>query len=428
MVFHYSYIHFLNYYFEYANFPLFPASNLTMFITYVIAALPCFFYNGFKMISSFIAIFIYILLYIPTVVCVAIALDIDFVTKIIVQFVFFISMSMFFYADRVNIVQSNKDAKKFISFKSIAVIMILLTLEPLFVYRNNLKFVSFSDVYIQRFANFEIGTDVFTAYISTWLSSLIIPICLLYGIISKKVIYYILGVGSCVILYMATASKGTILMPLILLGLYHLFIRFGMKNIYPAIIISLTSIMMLLMYFTSGPESPIFIVTSIFIWRVVGTCGQLNFTYYDFFSHHPKIYYTHVGPYNAIVNSYPYGDLPISRVVGQYYWTQDMNANANFWATDGLASMGLPGVVIISIVFTALLIVLNMITRNYNKMFLILLFIPFLGTLLNTSLFQSMWSGGGLFIMLLLYYLKTNDARIKEQPDEEPIEVEPVIT
>jgi len=115
-----------------------------------------------------------------------------------------------------------------------------------------------------------------------------------------------------------------------------------------------------------------------------------------------------VRPINALLGSYPYGDMPISRVLGQYYWTEDMNANANFWATDGIAAMGLVGVFLISLVFCLFLIFLNSITKEYNKIFLILLFYPFLSTLLNTSLFQTMWSGGGLFIIILLLFLKTD--------------------
>jgi hypothetical protein len=382
----------------------------------MLAALPSVFYNGFKEISSFIAIFIYILLYIPTIVCVAIGLNIDPVTKFIVQLVFFASITLFLLADRIILFKQNKRFKKFISFKFILILTILFTLVPLYVYRGNLRFVSFNEVYTQRFSNMDIGDDLFTSYITTWLSSLLIPLCVLYGIITKKMLYFLVGLGSSVILYMATASKGTILMPFILYGLYFLLVRFGLKNMYSVLLLSLAGLMSLLLVVTTGPESPIFIVTSILLWRVVGTGGHLNFIYYDFFTTHPYIYYSHIGPVNAITHSYPYGDLVISRVVGQYYWTAEMNANANFWATDGIASLGMLGVLIISVVFFFLLILLNSITRNYNKMFLVLLFIPFLGTLLNTSLFQSMWSGGGLFIMLLLFFLKTDYKSIYTLP------------
>lgn len=415
VVFYISYIYFLNLYFEYANFPLYPASTGTLITSFIIAALPSLLYNGFKAISSFIAVFIYIFLYMPTIVCVAIALNIGFETKLLIQSVFLVSICMFLYADKVVLYKTSRSFKRFISFRTILIIMILFTLVPLYVYRSNLRFVSFDEVYTQRFANMDLGTDVFTSYLTSWLGSLIIPLCLLYGIISKKYIYFILGTASCVILYMATASKGTILMPFILLGLYYLFKRFGLNNIYPSLLIALSVFIGALLIFTSGTESPIFIVTSILIWRVVGTGGQLNFIYYDFFTSHPNIYYSHIGPVNAITKSYPYGDLAISRVIGQYYWTEDMNANANFWATDGIASFGLAGVLIVSVVFFFLLVLLNTITRNYNKMFLVLLFIPFLGTLLNTSLFQSMWSGGGFFIMLLLFFLKANDNKIYNQ-------------
>ena len=77
-----------------------------------------------------------------------------------------------------------------------------------------------------------------------------------------------------------------------------------------------------------------------------------------------------------------------------------MNANANFWATDGIAAMGLPGVALISVAATLLLALINTVTRQYDRLFATLCFLPFVITLLNQSLFSSFWSGGAFFLIV----------------------------
>jgi hypothetical protein len=134
--------------------------------------------------------------------------------------------------------------------------------------------------------------------------------------------------------------------------------------------------------------------------------NYFNGHYYEYFSTHPKTYYSHIGPVNFFTQSYPYHDLGLGQVVGQYFWSSDMNANANFWATDGFAAMGLAGIAFISVIMFLLLVVTNMVTKNINRLFVLLLFVPIIGSVTNTSLFSTMWSGGGFFMIIVITLLK----------------------
>jgi hypothetical protein len=68
--------------------------------------------------------------------------------------------------------------------------------------------------------------------------------------------------------------------------------------------------------------------------------GQLNILYYDFFSKHTQTHYSHIGLFNIFIKSYPY-EQPLGFVIGKYFYNSDeLNANANFWATDGFAAWG----------------------------------------------------------------------------------------
>ena len=411
MTYFLCYIYFLNYYFEYLHFPLFMPSGLLLFISFIISAAPSLLYKGYKSISSFISTFIFIVLYIPTIITFALAHNDSSVNIIKIQFVYFVSMCLLFIADRVVFVTSGKRFPQIISFRSILLLTIICSVYSLYVFRGNLKLVSFANVYTLRSANIDIGIDTVTRYITAWLNSLFIPVCALHGILNKHYFYFLVGVSSSLALYMCTASKSTILMPFIMLGLYFLLSISRKADIFSSMIITLTLLMLglLLVLNFQGMDSPLAMLASIIILRVIATGGILNVLYYEFFLDHPNTYYSHIGPINFFTNWYPYGDVSIGQVIGAYFVSDDLNANANFWASDGIASIGIIGVLVISIILFVIVVFLNTISKRHNQFFLILLFIPLLGTLLNTSLFQTMWSGGGFFITLLLLLLKTEN-------------------
>jgi hypothetical protein len=142
------------------------------------------------------------------------------------------------------------------------------------------------------------------------------------------------------------------------------------------------------------------LAAAIVLNRTIGNGGQLTVAYYDFFSFYEKTGYSHVHGLSLITKPYPYGDLIPGQVVGRFYWSPFANANANFWATDGIAAIGLPGVAIISVVTMLLFVAMNAVTQRHDRLFAILCFLPFVTTLLNQSLFSSFWSGGALFLMV----------------------------
>ena len=82
------------------------------------------------------------------------------------------------------------------------------------------------------------------------------------------------------------------------------------------------------------------------------------------------------------------------------------NANANFWTTDGVAAMLLPGILIINSLFFLFLIILNSITDKINRNFVFVLFVPSIVYLLNASFFTFLLSSGGLICILILLFFK----------------------
>ena len=78
------------------------------------------------------------------------------------------------------------------------------------------------------------------------------------------------------------------------------------------------------------------------------------------------------------------------------------NANANFFLTDGLAAAGFWGVLGIGLVFYLLLHLVNSISYRYRMSDLLIIFLPSLSYILNTSLFTTLLSNGLLILFLLI--------------------------
>lgn len=397
------YVWILNYYFDYAGFALYPRDTMFLTLAYVIAVLPTFCYRGWRTISSVISVFVYALLYIPIILSFALGSSRSIAEVVLIQLTFMFCMCLLFLADSIVVKNPLYLQTRWELVRPLLAVTIAFTLYMLVVYRGNLHFVSFGPaIYEQRSANAELGAGILARYLSSWLSTVCVPLCLAYGLVGRNYKYFAAGSVACVTLYMASASKVVILLPLVYIGFYVVFSSGRVRVFYPTLVSALSLILAALLKVTTL-GSMTFLISSLLLYRTIGNGGQLAVAYYDFFSFYPSTDYSHVMGLSLLTHPYPYGADGIGQVIGKFYWNADVNANASFWATDGIAAMGLFGVAIISVFCAFVFILMNSLTRAYDKRFVALCFIPFIMTLLNASLFSSLWSGGAIF--LLLYFL-----------------------
>lgn len=401
------YVYYLNYHFDYFGFELYPRQNGFLALSVLLCLVPILCYRGFRAISSVLAVFTYLLLYIPIILTFALGSNRSLEETLLIQVTFMLCMCLIFMAD-VIVVKNPFDLHTSVDLMGwVFVVTIVSTIYVLFVYRSNLRLVSFAEVYDQRSANAELGAGLVMRYVSSWLYTVLIPLCLAYGLVARNYKYFWLGAAACVTIYMATAAKGAIVLPIVYVGVFGLFARNRLRVMYP-LLISAMSLCMCVLVVVKNTDSIAFWISSLVLMRTIGVGGLLTRTYYDFFLTHPHTSYTNIKLIGMITGAYPYGTLAVGQVVGQYYWSGDMNANANFWATDGIASLGLIGVPVASVLCALLFMVVNAVTRGYNMLFVVLCFLPFLVTLLNTSLLSSVWSGGGFFLILFFLFNRRN--------------------
>lgn len=407
LIFKASYVGFLYEHFQYvAGVDLYPRTTLFVAATTAIAVLPIVLYRGLAATSSAIVVLLYLMLYVPIIYSFGLGLDAPIGQVIGIELLFMVSMCVLFLADVVVIRNPVPLSTGWNLMPAVFVLTILSTIYILLLYRGSLRFSSFdAELYEQRFANQAIGAGLVTRYLSSWLNTVLIPLGLGYGLTTKRHRYTIVATIGCVVLYAATANKMMILLPPAAVGFYVL-LRGRTERMFGVLATTLGAVIVGLTWLAPLGNLAM-VVGSLLLYRTIGNGGAMTKLYYEFFGFHQQTAYSHVSGINRLVH-YPYGDLVVGQVVGQFYFTPDMNANANFWATDGIAAMGAPGIGVATAIFVAWLVAVNSITHAQNRLFVVISFFPFMITLLNQSLFSAIWSGGGAFLLLFFLLNRQN--------------------
>lgn len=406
----FAYINYLHEYFEYLHFPYYDRGALSWALTIFFVIFPSFLIGHIKNASAVFSAFVYVLIYIPTIVTLNLAYSGGNLDLVLAQMTFMVAITMLLLASKFEFASNFKESLKKNYFGELliatvagSIVYIILT------YGSALEFVALDNVYTHRAANKELGSTGLMAYVINWTSAFVVPVLIAIGITRKKYIYFFVGCMASVVIYMTEGSKGVLLMPIILCFFYLIMVRFGIDNLYKSTIIFLSLVMTFgtayVMFF--GLDAPLTIFIAIILMRVVATGGILNTIYYEFFQSNPKTYLSQYGPINGIFQKYPYDGEPVGYVIGREYVFEGMNVNSNFWASDGLMNAGLVGVLAITIMICFFLVVLNRQSRNSSLSLASLLVLIFFSTAANASFFQALWSGGGLFMLLSFKYLES---------------------
>jgi hypothetical protein len=136
-------------------------------------------------------------------------------------------------------------------------------------------------------------------------------------------------------------------------------------------------------------------------FRSFGLAGLATGQYFYFFHHNPYTYYSHIKGISLFVH-YPFKYV-LGTELGYYYYNPLVDLTAHFWATDGIAAWGLPGILLISVVFAAICWMIDSLARRHDPRFAGLVIFYATYNLANLSLFTTMLSGGLGLLILILY-------------------------
>lgn len=275
------------------------------------------------------------------------------------------------------------------------------------VYGRNLQFASFSDIYDLRNAADDLSEGSYVTYAFMLMTGAVGPFLMAYGLFCRKSAHFIAGAGAQLLIYSIAGTKGSLLSIAFVPGIYLLLVKtrlpFGLKFLSCCLLLLAGTF---LSYIAVGGEPGVVHRIGLFVilCRALSINGLATTQYYDFFLHNPWTYYSHLHVANWFV-SYPY-KYPVGVELGlQYAGTTDLDATAHFWAMDGLAALGLAGVVLVSFCCAAVFWVLDSIASRHDPRFSALVIAYAAYNLANIGLFTSLLSGGLGLLMVVLYCL-----------------------
>lgn len=417
LVYDYIFKNFIHYNFYYMGIDYIEMNPLQYFLWLVLSIVPFLSYKGVEEISSFFVFFLYIFVYIPFIHTLFVISGMETFTTCCYALVMFAFFVVYFKTGTNWCIFKNLALRPSISLKAIEIITFLLTAIFIIARRDSLHFVNIftqSDLmYEFRAENAESieGLGLIN-YVKGWLYGAFYPFLLVCYIKQKKRIGSISILFCYILLFMADMQKLTFFTPFFMIAFYFL-IRIREKafshKMHAIIIYFIITVSIIL--FTLKDNTLGFIIGSMFFLRTTCVAGWLSQFYLHFFVDNPYTYYSHINIVNAFTGAYPY-NVPLGVAVS--YGNQ--NANANFFLTDGLAAGGIIGIIIIGIIFFILLHFMNAISYRYKKTDLLIVFLPTLSYILNTSLFTTMLSNGLLALVLLLISSESplNDMKTEE--------------
>jgi len=275
-------------------------------------------------------------------------------------------------------------------------------------YHSVMRLVSFEEVYDLRSDAGEITASTVTKYLAMWLTYAIAPFFIARAIFYSRKSDWIIGICSLLILYLAFGSKIALLMPLFILSMS--FIDKGGDQFFLRLL-AIVGVFLIFIVLAVPDQGILRWINSVFLMRVFGSNGWTGAVYYEYFTNHALTFYTHIGPINAFFDAYPYGNNSLGQEIAQYYFSNDANFNAGFWASDGFAALGMAGVPVVTLFLAVFMRVLDRFSNSYPTRFINLWLLSFWMGLMNAPLTTALLSGGGLLILLLLWMGKLQSLR-----------------
>jgi hypothetical protein len=242
------------------------------------------------------------------------------------------------------------------------------------------------------------------AYGEMWVAYIIFPLLAAFGLLCKKRSLQVSILLGYTLLYGLTAFRSQILAPAFIL-LVYLWTRQVYKYtwLFSALIVAL-------MWPLAVPLESLQASRFIWVclWHMRTICVQaLEFgQYFEYYRVTPVTHFMHLNVFSVLGMS-PANSDPIA-AVSEYFYGMPLGANANFWANDGLASLGVVGIPIMSIFCGALFWLLDSLAARFKLSFVLVWFAFLPVSFSNVSLFTNLLTGG-FGLLLLLLYIAPND-------------------
>jgi hypothetical protein len=301
----------------------------------------------------------------------------------------------------------------------LALIILVSLILFLNAYGSMLQMVGFSDVYEVRMAARRVETNFVTDYTLFYLAYTIFPLLMVLGLIKKHGLFVAIGMAGEVLLYSGIAARAWLL-SIIYVPFLYLVVRKYRNKIGVALLWTTCAQFLLIIVLQFVDIGLARRLSDLIVIRNHANSGLLTGMYSEFFSTHPLTYGSHLKGVNLFI-TYPY-TMGVPFLIGDYLHVNvyfDISANGHLWATDGIASFGPLGIVIISIVLMGVFMVLDSYASGFEPWVGAMLVMMQFFNLSNNGLFASLL-GGGLGLAILLLAIMPRSI-INRQPESRPL-------
>ena len=281
-----------------------------------------------------------------------------------------------------------------------------LTLYILVAFGSSLRLAGIADVYVQRFAANEVLDVSFVGYAASVLAGSLNPFLLAVGLWQRRPLFVALGVLGQVLVYSTAALRAVFLSIVFIPAFYFLLRTFKLNMNGIGLAFSSVAFGLMIAINAIDPSENFILnqIVSLIYLRTFCMTGALMGIYTEFFVTHPLTYYSHINAVSLFI-PYPYG-AQVGQEVGLFLMPGSVlfNANASFWATDGMAALGYVGIVIAGALFRVFILVVDAAIPRRVLPAACAAMVPTLVGVANFSLFTNLLSGGAALLILLFYY------------------------
>lgn len=300
----------------------------------------------------------------------------------------------------------------------------------IYLYKNIMTIAGLEEIYAQR----ELGkaANLWVGYLQTYNQYVFSPALVTIGLAYKKPLALMAGLAGALLNFSITAEKAGMIYPAFVIILYFMVSSkrpFASASSLIALSLSILLYISILFQDENGR-------TDFTLWylgtRTLLTPGNFILLYQDFFSSVGHTYFSHIRGLSLLVSvpdAFMLDDRwpAIGLILGEdYLKIPTLNANANFIASDGIASLGLSGIPIVFATLALYLRLLDRFTRGIELRVALPISLPLALTLTNGSVFTVLTSFGGIFWIIVFglffasrntissstFYTKTQSVRI----------------
>jgi hypothetical protein len=271
----------------------------------------------------------------------------------------------------------------------------------------NLNFAAFFEASSDRRAKEEASAILGlygSGYVFAWVTYVIAPLLIVIGLMRKRVLLFILGCVTEVIIYATATAKFALLTPpFVVLAWYFCRRDHGqvaVKYTYwcSGLLFASTLIANALLGVPNAVEG----VLSYFVMRYFGYQGVSTVLYARFAEANGYTYWSHVKGVSAYI-PYPF-DQGLPWAIADFWWGYPgLSSPGHPWAQDGLAAAGLGGVLAISLVVAAVFWLTDAFVTSASASLVVPLLLIQGIMLSESSLFTQLLSNGWLVLCVLLW-------------------------